>query len=294
MTFRQLIAGIATACLSLAANAAMQGRYDFNYHVDNASGVGIVRAFDDGKNTVLAFSNLASTAPSFTASDGSPIAFRAIDNYAVLPGIQHNVLIFVRGVTGHLQYGAPAATPVTPVAVETPSLPRPVPVLAPPPAPKAPVAANPLVTPINATGAAKTAPVAPAVATKPTTEAEVGKTTTDTKAKPSAAQTFATQGIAERPPVPAPVTPVVVYSIRAGQTLRQAVEQWAVKAGYKVVWQPDYAFDIEADASFPGDFITAVTALFDAYRQAKQPLFVDIYPSQHLVVVSASAEKAMK
>lgn len=94
--------------------------------------------------------------------------------------------------------------------------------------------------------------------------------------------------IEEKPYVPRQaVSPS--WTIRQGETLTQALNNWAGKAGYSVVWNADHTFNIEASASFDGSFIKAVTNLFDAYKDADRAVVVDLYPDQKpkpVVVVS--------
>ncbi|WP_250625584.1 toxin co-regulated pilus biosynthesis Q family protein [Pinirhizobacter soli] len=81
--------------------------------------------------------------------------------------------------------------------------------------------------------------------------------------------------------------PNPTWRIRTGSTLRLTLTEWANTARYKVVWEARHGFDIEADATIPGDFVAAVTALFDAYRSAAPALYVDIYPDQRIIVVTS-------
>lgn len=79
------------------------------------------------------------------------------------------------------------------------------------------------------------------------------------------------------------------WRIRAGSTLRQAIEAWANAASYQVVWHARHGFNIEADATFQGDFLTAVKSLFEGYGAADSPLSVDVYPDQRLLVITSAA-----
>lgn len=85
-----------------------------------------------------------------------------------------------------------------------------------------------------------------------------------------------------------------VWTIKQGETLTEALNNWAKRAGYSVVWNADHTFDIEAAASFDGDFTKAITSLFSAYKDADRPVVVDLYPDQKPkpVVVVSNAKKA--
>lgn len=263
--------------------ASAASRYDFGYQVSQANAVGIVRAFDDGKNTVIAFGDLASAKPTITTTDGTPVRYRAVTNYAVLPGIEHDLLIYGSGKVASVHYGD---TPVSPKAIASRStawdeamnleiqrqdqlrdltsnkqqkLDSPTTVSTSRPASSPPTkdVHGPL---------AKALPWAPAAAPSTRTAAVV------TVQKPAA----------------------MAWTIKQGETLTQALNDWAAKAGYSVVWNADHTFNIEASASFDGNFIKAVTELFAAYKDADRAVVVDLYPDQKPkpVVVVSNAKKA--
>lgn len=91
-------------------------------------------------------------------------------------------------------------------------------------------------------------------------------------------------------PMPHDAVPSTAHAwrIHAGRTLRQTIEEWATAATYQVVWHASHGFDIEADARFQGDFLTAVKTLFEGYGAADAPLYVDAYPDQHLLVITSA------
>jgi type IV pili sensor histidine kinase/response regulator len=278
--------GLIASGLAAGINAAPSSRYDFGYQISQGSGVGIVRAFDDGKNTVIAFGDLATAKPTITTIDGTPISYRNAANYAVLPGIQHDVLVYGSGKVASVHYGD---APVSPKAIAsqastwdaemklavqrqeqlrdladnkqsiatpiTRSTSRPTP--SPSPSPKE--TRGPL---------AKAIPWAPAATPLSRTAAVI---------------------TLQKPAAPA-------WTIKQGETLTQAINDWATKAGYSVVWNADHTFNIEASASFDGNFIKAVTDLFDAYKNADRPVVVDLYPDQKPkpIVVVSNAKKAAK
>ena len=76
----------------------------------------------------------------------------------------------------------------------------------------------------------------------------------------------------------------------AGQSLRDTVADWSVKAGYELVWDADYDFPVRAGVRLDGDFIQVVTNLFNAYTSADRPLSVDIFKEQKLIRVQARGE----
>lgn len=94
-------------------------------------------------------------------------------------------------------------------------------------------------------------------------------------------------------PPTAPATaahPASVWQAVPGQSLRQVAKTWASRAGYEVVWDAGFDYPVRASLRMDGDFIHAITGLFDAYAAADRPLSVDIYKEQKLVHVQARGE----
>lgn len=75
------------------------------------------------------------------------------------------------------------------------------------------------------------------------------------------------------------------WEVLQGASLQDGLKRWADAMGYELVWDAPYDFPIRASLVFDGDFVAAVTKLFDAYREAGRPLQVDIYKEQRLVRV---------
>ncbi|ANI21653.1 hypothetical protein AB870_16040 [Pandoraea faecigallinarum] len=75
------------------------------------------------------------------------------------------------------------------------------------------------------------------------------------------------------------------WEVLQGASLQDGLKRWADAMGYELVWDAPYDFPIRASLVFDGDFVAAVTKLFDAYRDAGRPLQVDIYKEQRLVRV---------
>jgi hypothetical protein len=77
------------------------------------------------------------------------------------------------------------------------------------------------------------------------------------------------------------------WTMHSGELLSAVVARWCAKAGWQPPqWQADVDYSIKADASFKGDLITALSALMESYRHAKQPLHAAIYPPQRVVYVT--------
>ena len=109
----------------------------------------------------------------------------------------------------------------------------------------------------------------------------------------SACACAATAGNDPSAPVMARATaahPASVWQAAPGQSLRQVTQGWAARAGYEVVWDADFDYPVRATLRMDGDFINAMTGLFNAYAAADRPLSIDIYKEQKLVHVQARGE----
>ncbi|QPO18797.1 TcpQ domain-containing protein [Pseudomonas sp. Y39-6] len=174
------------------------------------------------------------------------------------------------------------------------------------------VAAVPQTAPFTATAAAATAvtnptpakTVAPPAAiakdgsakhtsTLPTSTPASSKTNSPT-AKAAATATPLTQAIATTTPVtPAIATPkplAQIWTASTGSTLRQTVEGWAEKAGWKLMWQvDDLDYSIDAPLRFEGSFQEAIGSIFPLYDSAPRSFLVDVVDSnssQRLILIT--------
>lgn len=72
-----------------------------------------------------------------------------------------------------------------------------------------------------------------------------------------------------------------------GSTLKQTVEGWAQRAGWKVVWEAtDLDYPIEAALHFRGTFAEAIAQVFPLYDGARRSFVVDANTSQRIVAVA--------
>ncbi|MCX2694513.1 TcpQ domain-containing protein [Pseudomonas sp. DCB_CB] len=83
-------------------------------------------------------------------------------------------------------------------------------------------------------------------------------------------------------PAPSPVTPVIVgtplevWTAKQGMTLQGVVQQWSVKAGWKLDWKaPELDYPIDYPLSFNGNYETAIKSLFDLYADAPRSFVVN-------------------
>lgn len=118
----------------------------------------------------------------------------------------------------------------------------------------------------------------------------------------------ANQGAVEQPAAPAsndarlatkgdfkPYAPTqaVQYSVSSGQMLRGVLNEWATKSGWRLIWESEYDYLIEADASFNGDFIKATSSLRDAMAGARPVITIDFHSGNNVVVVSNKSADAV-
>lgn len=87
---------------------------------------------------------------------------------------------------------------------------------------------------------------------------------------------------------PKVVKPSISWNVKAGSSLHDTVTAWADKQSPKwsVVWGADLDYPIHADFTLYGEFLDAITQIFNAYKKAKQPLYIDIHATQRLIYVS--------
>jgi hypothetical protein len=101
--------------------------------------------------------------------------------------------------------------------------------------------------------------------------------------------------IAVVPTVPAPPSPPPPaeerWSVPAGRMLRDVLGEWAVHAGWTVVWRSDRDFPLDAPASFQGDFLSAATRLFEGFATAVPAPLGHFYKGNKVLVVISGEEK---
>lgn len=69
-------------------------------------------------------------------------------------------------------------------------------------------------------------------------------------------------------------------------SLHVQLEQWAGRAGYQLVWNADTDLDMQSRASFRGNFVAAITQLFEGLHAAGFPLRATLYPANTVLEVS--------
>lgn len=127
--------------------------------------------------------------------------------------------------------------------------------------------------------------------------------TVDSALNDAAAQTKSAAAAPETPPADAPkieATPVPATSpavtivaepmlpewqLTPG-SLHVQLEGWAGRAGYQLVWNADTDLDMQSRASFRGNFVAAITQLFEGLHAAGFPLRATLYPANNVLEVS--------
>ena len=143
--------------------------------------------------------------------------------------------------------------------------------------------------PALANSAAPSQPESPVVATALAEAAATSKSapaTTNTPAPPATPKVEATS-IPASPAVTIVAEPVSLPEWHLSQgSLRTQLDVWASRASWQLIWNADTDLDMQASASFRGNFVAAVTQLFEGLHAAGFPLRATFYPSNNVLEVS--------
>ncbi len=106
--------------------------------------------------------------------------------------------------------------------------------------------------------------------------------------QPKAAQTALSEIKAETKATTLPVKPMLpqakVWVLRQGSLMNQ-LDEWAKGESWKLIWQANYDLDLNADASFSGDFINVVEQIFSSLPRKNNGLRVSMYKQNKVVEV---------
>jgi len=86
---------------------------------------------------------------------------------------------------------------------------------------------------------------------------------------------------------PAPLSvkaPLEQWNVSAGGSLENTINEWAVRAGWRVEWATDLNYPMVAPFTIEGEFLEAISAIFNAYSQAERSFRVEAFDNQVLVV----------
>jgi hypothetical protein len=79
-----------------------------------------------------------------------------------------------------------------------------------------------------------------------------------------------------------------VWTLKAGKSLQENLQEWAHQAGWKLVWRPDFKFMISANVSLTGPFDGddgVVAQVTNAYRHSENPIIPEFYLANHVVEI---------
>ena len=143
--------------------------------------------------------------------------------------------------------------------------------------------------PALANSAAPSQPESPVVATALADAAATSKSapaTTNTLETPATPQVEAAP-IPASPAVTIVAEPVSLPEWRLSQgSLRTQLDVWANRASWQLIWNADTDLDMQSRATFRGNFVAAVTQLFEGLHAAGFPLRATFYPSNNVLEVS--------
>ena len=143
--------------------------------------------------------------------------------------------------------------------------------------------------PALANSTAPSQPESPLVATALADAAATSKSapaTTNTPAPPATPKVEATS-IPASPAVTIVAEPVSLPEWHLSQgSLRTQLDVWASRASWQLIWNADTDLDMQASASFRGNFVAAVTQLFEGLHAAGFPLRATFYPPTNVLEVS--------
>ena len=143
--------------------------------------------------------------------------------------------------------------------------------------------------PALANSTAPSQPESPLVATALADAAATSKSapaTTNTLETPATPQVEAAP-IPASPAVTIVAEPVSLPEWRLSQgSLRTQLDVWANRASWQLIWNADTDLDMQSRATFRGNFIAAVTQLFEGLHAAGFPLRATLYPANNVLEVS--------
>ncbi|MDW9479061.1 hypothetical protein GOB57_10335 [Sinorhizobium meliloti] len=76
------------------------------------------------------------------------------------------------------------------------------------------------------------------------------------------------------------------FIVEEGYMLHSTLNTWAEATGWKVIWNSEHDYLIEASATFSGDFVKASSDLIKAMADARPQITVDYYQGNKVIVIS--------
>lgn len=104
-------------------------------------------------------------------------------------------------------------------------------------------------------------------------------------------------------PIVKPILPLVIkpvplrqWNANVGLTLHSTLLKWSGEVPCNIIgkwtinWNSSKDYSIDSALTFRGEYLDAVTQLFNLYKKANSPLFIDVYKTQCLIIVSDASE----
>lgn len=255
------------------------------YNVSSPAATNIVRVFDSRFQTIIQFSSQPPADLAITDGRSGSVSWQLMGNYVALPGLYPSFTVkTARGSSvvtalGSRDGGAVAQS-LQPSAEIAP-----------------PITVQPLASPKALTPTEPQAAPTPAAAPAPISEAPpVPKGEAEQSFFTSLAQWLGVRSAAASPaqpqsaPAPATITPSAeepaaaapvvetdpanqrrTWTARQGQTLEDVLSTWASEVGWQVRYLTANVYPIEFDATYTGDFRTAVREILIDAQLAPDP-----------------------
>jgi len=119
-----------------------------------------------------------------------------------------------------------------------------------------------------------------------------GQTLSSPQMVASLAQSNSSRSIVSEPSAVAKPLEVPWVVLPSDVTLRRALVKWAARAGWQLVWEASVDVPISVNASFSGDFRTAVKGLFQSLSAADVNLIGMMYAGNRVLRVTESGRRA--
>ena len=89
---------------------------------------------------------------------------------------------------------------------------------------------------------------------------------------------------------PVKISSETTWEVYAGATMEDLLLEWGEQSGWKVIWNSEYSYPIEASAVFNGDFVSAASTLIKAMRNATPPVKGEFYKGNRVLVVETEID----
>lgn len=94
---------------------------------------------------------------------------------------------------------------------------------------------------------------------------------------------------AEANPTPPPVAVQVVWKLERGLPIHTQLQAWAQRAGWTLLWRPDFSWRTAADASFEGEFSDAIEQVITALFEEGEPVRLILWEANQVAEVLTHA-----